>query len=237
MTASQTLDELNHFGKAHHGLASTYTAFFVCQKCGHVENNPGLLANQPCPKCNTLIAAREMLFTSGNHLLAMIFDCYNTDAASMCVLLYCCLIEQLIRQILARRCARLNIPRQISDLLLDKYRGVDQRNRLFEQLTGKALIDALNEISTDNLIETYNTLRKKRNALAHGELAGIVSITENDIRTAVDLAAESFERFAQLHDKFCSVDGPPSAVVMIDMPLTRLLSCKIHTLQPLSKHG
>jgi hypothetical protein len=209
MTASQTLDELNRFGKAHHGLASTYTAFFVCQKCGHVENQSGLLANQPCPKCNALIGTREILFTSGNHLLTMIFDCYNTDAASMCVLLYCCLIEQLVQQILARRCSRLNIPWQISDLLLDKYRGVDQRNTLFEQLTGKTLNDALNEISADSLIGIYSELRKKRNALAHGELAGIVSITPDDIRNAVDRAAESFAQFAHLHDNFCSVDGPP----------------------------
>jgi len=78
-------------------------------------------------------------------------------------MLYCCLIEQLIRQILARRCARLNIPRQISDLLLDKYRAVEiNAIGFFEQLTGKALIDALNEISTDNLIENIQYVAKKK---------------------------------------------------------------------------
>lgn len=127
----------------------------------------------------------------------------------MCVLLFCALLEQHLLNLLQSRCIRLKIEWPVMELLLDGYETVRYRLKLFERLTGVKLTDALNKQPFASVFTTYYSLNKKRNRIAHGLPGATYEITKDDIKAAVNAAADSFSCFAFLHHNYCAIDSPP----------------------------
>ncbi len=140
----------------------------------------------------------------------MTFDCYrSSNSKELTVLLFCTLIEHLLRNLIAARCRRVGVEWAIIDLLLEKYWRVDERMKLFERLTGTSIKAAVATLPGKKVFDTYADLRKKRDGLAHGLPAATFAVSGADIRMAVDETANAFPTFAYLHHVFCAVDCPP----------------------------
>jgi hypothetical protein len=180
-----------------------------CPECGHVDSHLELKINHPCQTCGTNISARQLLFSSENRLLQMIFDSRkNEESKEVCILLFCALVENHLRSLLQRRCLRVKIEPLVIDLLLEGYERVGEREKLFKRLTGIAIKNALARTSYGSVFETYEKLKSKRNNLAHGNPGASSAITNQDVEAAVSAAATSFPAFAYLHQTFCAVDSP-----------------------------
>src|ERR1043166_733835 len=208
-TASEILDEMDPRERID-SLAAAYMAFTVCPECGHVDDGVKILINHPCQPCGTKIETRQILFDGEQRFLEMIFDCYRSaNSKELSVLLFCALIEHQLRQLIISRCLRFGVPWLLIDLLLEKYWRVDERLKLFERLTGTSVKAALSDTSGKKIFEAYSNLRQKRDGLAHGLPAEPYVIKSQDIRLAVDEAANSFSAFAHLHHAYCAADSPP----------------------------
>ena len=93
-------------------------------------------------------------------------------------------------------------------LLLEGYDKVHERLKLFERLTGVKIREALAGQPVASVFTTYDSLSKKRNGIAHGLPGATYAITKDDIKVAVNGAADSFSCFAYLHHNFCAIDSP-----------------------------
>ncbi len=207
-TASQILDETD--GEDVGMLVIGCMAFTICPECGHVDEEEETLMNCPCQKCGLNVETRQILFSSEQRIVEMIFDCYrSSNSKELCVLLFCTLIEHQLRDLIVARCRRVGVGWLIIDLLLEKYWRVDERLKLFERLTGTSMKKAVDGSAGKNLFDAYSNLRKKRDGLAHGLPAASYAVSAQDIQIAVDEAANSFSTFARLHHTFCAIDSPP----------------------------
>jgi hypothetical protein len=209
MTAVQILDDREN-GEVVHSLVTACTSRTMCPECGHIDSKMETKANHPCQKCGITIARRRILFSNEHRLLEMIFECYQSDHSNeLCVLLFCALLEQHLLNLLKSRCLHLEIEWTVMQLLLDGYEKVHERFKLFERLTGIKIKEALAGLPVASVFTTYDSLSKKRNKIAHGVPGATYSITQDDIKAAVNGAADSFSCFAYLYHNFCAVDSPP----------------------------
>ena len=191
-------------------LAARCMMFTTGHECGHVDEEFQTLVNQPCMACGVNVERRMLLFSSEQHILKTIFECYRSiGSKSLCVLLFCTLIEHHLRKLLEARCRRLKVDRVITTLLLDKYWKVHDRLKLFERLTGTSIRAALGTLPGRHVFAAYDSLQKNRNKLAHGEPWAHLVIKDDAIRKAVNEAANSFPAFAHLYHRFCAADSPP----------------------------
>ena len=94
-------------------------------------------------------------------------------------------------------------------LLLEGYEKVHERLKLFERLTGIKIKKALDGQPAASVLTIYESLAVKRNGIAHGLPGATYAISKDDIKAAVNAAADSFSCFAYLHHNFCAVDSPP----------------------------
>ncbi len=208
-TACEILDSLEP-EDSFDTLVMDCMAFTICPECGHVDEEEETLIDHPCQTCARNVEVRQILFDDEERLVEMIFECYRSEKSKeACIILYCSLIENHVRNLLKGRCSRLNIQWLVTNLLLEKCERVDERLKLFERLTGIGVKEALAGHSGAEIFDAYSVLRYKRNRLAHGNPAAPHEITQSDIKAAVNGAADSFSCFAFLHHKFCSIDGPP----------------------------
>lgn len=208
-TASEILDETESRTRVS-ALVTGCMKFTMCPECGHVDQKMETRRNHPCQKCGNPTDCRRLLFSSQSRLLEMIFESYQSAKSNeMCILLFCALIEQHLLNLLKSRCIRLNIEWPVTELLLEGYDKVHERLKLFERLTGIQLREALIKLPVASVFTTYDSLHKKRNGIAHGHPGATYAITKDDIKAAVNAAADSFSCFAYLHHNFCAEDSPP----------------------------
>jgi len=208
-TAVEILDEREADGTVH-SLANACMSRTMCPECGHVDSKMEVRANHPCQKCGITVACRRILFSTEKRLLEMIFECYQSDHSNeLCVLLFCALVEQHLLNLLKSRCLRLNIQWPVMKLLLEGYEKVHERLKLFERLTGIKIKKALDGQPAASVLTIYESLAVKRNGIAHGLPGATYAISKDDIKAAVNAAADSFSCFAYLHHNFCAVDSPP----------------------------
>jgi hypothetical protein len=208
-TVVEILDEREADGTVHM-LTTTCMAYTMCPECGHVDEDMETLKNHPCQKCGITIECRRILFSTEERLLEMIFECYQSDHSNeLCVLLFCALLEQHLLNLLKSRCLRLNIQWPVMKLLIEGYEKVHERLKLFERLTGIKVRDALVGLPVASVFTIYDSLSKKRNWMAHGLPGATYAVTKDDIKAAVNAAADSFSCFAYLHHNFCAADSPP----------------------------
>jgi hypothetical protein len=208
-TMTQILDEMEP-DEDLEMLVASCMGFTLCPECGHVDGEEEDLMNHPCQKCGTIVQCRRILFSTEGRLLEMICECYKSERSNeLCVLLFCALIEQHLVNLLKSRCIRLGIDWSVMKLLLEANQNAHERLKLFEQLTGVKPREALAGQPAESVLQTYESLRKKRNWIAHGVPGAIYGISKEDIKAAVNSAADSFSCFAFLHHKYCAVDSPP----------------------------
>jgi len=218
-TTSEFLDE--HADPYFHYkvLVTRLTAITFCPPCGHVDDDITTRADHPCGTCHTICPVRRLLFSvPEDRLLSMIFDCYKReDSRSLCVLLFCAIVEQHIHYFALRRCERLQLPYFVTKLLLERHEPFDSRLRLVSRLCGKP-IETIGDSHLWEIVTTHRSLRWKRNQLAHGGRAAPYTICDDDIRAAVDQSSASFAVFADLHHRYCSVDSS----TVVDLESTEL---------------
>ncbi len=181
-----------------------------CPDCGHVDDLPEDLRNSPCKTCGRNCNTRMILFGDEQvELLQNIFECYRGKTAQLCVLLFCALTEQHLRNLIISRCRRFGVDRQVTNLLLRGHWRFDQRKRLFKQMIAQPpASDVFTVPEVKPVFDGYDSLQTKRDILAHALPGSTWKIPPEDIRLAVQLAAESFPAFALLHHRYCSVDSP-----------------------------
>jgi len=115
-------------------------------------------------------------------------------------------MELHLRMLILRRWRWLEIKwPSLKSTLREKWK-FKQRVELFESLTGVSLYELP---IAKTLFARHSALVGKRDKLAHGLTGAAWLMTNQEIRSAVELAAESFSVFAQLHHKYCSIDSPP----------------------------
>jgi len=203
------VDELDALGAGDvGGYAVSFADATLCPECGHVDDESEDLRNAPCQTCGRNCDARQILFGGEEEeILAMIFECYRSKhSRPACVLLFCSLMELHLRMLVLRRWRWLEIEwPDLGTTLKEKWK-FKQRAELFESLTGVSLFK---HPRAEKLFSRHSALVGKRDKLAHGLTGAAWLMTDQEIRSAVELAAESFSVFAQLHHKYCSIDSPP----------------------------
>jgi len=189
------------------GYAVSFAHATLCSECGHVNDEPETPKNAPCQTCGRNCDTRQILFGGEEgEILAMIFECYRSKhSRPACVLLFCSLMELHLRMLVLRRWRWLEIEwPDLGTTLKEKWK-FKQRVQLFESLTGVSLYELR---LTKKLFSQHGILTDKRHRLAHGLTGAAWLMTDKEVRLAVELAAESFSMFAQLHHKYCSIDSP-----------------------------
>ena len=142
-------------------------------------------------------------------MLQNIFECYRGKTPKLCVLLFCALTEQHLRNLIISRCRRFDVDRQVTNLLLRGHWQFEKRKSLFKQLiTLSSASDVFTLPEVKPVFDGFDSLQRKRDILAHSLPGSTWKIPPEDIRLAVELAAESFTAFALLHHRYCSVDSP-----------------------------
>jgi hypothetical protein len=207
MTILGELDELEPDSDMT-GFTASFADITLCPECGHVDDEAETQRHLPCKTCGQKCDTRQILFSGEEEeILAMIFECYRSKhSRSACVLLFCSLMELHIRVLILRRWRWLEIQwPSLKSTLKEKWK-FKQRVELFESLTGVSLYKL--SISK-TLFDRHSALVGKRDKLAHGLTGAAWLMTNQEIRSAVELAAESFSVFAKLHHKYCSIDSPP----------------------------
>ena len=189
------------------GFADSFAAVSMCPACGHVDDKMEKQKNCPCQTCGQNCDARRILFGGEEEeILAMIFECYRSKySRPACVLLFCSLMELHLRMLILGRWRWLEIESPDLGTTLKEKRKFKERVQLFESLTGVSLYELR---LTKKLFSQHGILTDKRHRLAHGLTGAAWLMTDKEVRLAVELAAESFSMFAQLHHKYCSIDSP-----------------------------
>ncbi len=197
-----------------HNLASITTAATLCPECGHVHNDGETKRRVPCRICGTICDMRRSFFgLDEQRLLEMIFESYATESSrSVCVILFCTMMELHLHAFLVNRCRRVGLDWPIIDLLLESNSRFGDRLKLFKRICGCKPEEALAGTEVTDVFSGWRSLQDKRNKVIHGPRNvardTTYTVTEQDIRLAVKLATNSFSAFAFLHNKFCSVDAP-----------------------------
>lgn len=207
MTILEELDELPPDTDLT-GFAAAFADATLCPECGHVDNEPETQRNCPCQTCGRNCDTRQILFGGEEEeILAMIFECYRSKhSRPACVLLFCALMELHLRMLVLRRWRWLGIEwPSLASALKEKWK-FKQRAELFESLTDVSLFT---HPKAEKLFSRHSRLVGKRDRLAHGLTGAAWLVTNQEIKSAVELAVESFSVFAGLHHQFCSVDSPP----------------------------
>jgi hypothetical protein len=201
-----------------HNLALITAAATLSPECGHVHNDGETKRKIPCRICGTICDMRQSFFGLDERgLLEMIFESYSTEnSRSVCVILFCTMMELHLHTFLVNRCRRAGLDWPIIDLLLESNSRLGDRLKLFEKICGCKPEDALAGTEVIDVFSAWRSLQKKRNKVIHGprnvarEI--INTVTQEDIRLAVKLATNSFSAFAFLHNRYCSVEAPPLPV-------------------------
>ncbi|MCX6900588.1 MAG: hypothetical protein NT105_18060 [Verrucomicrobia bacterium] len=213
-TFLECLDELEP-GESYSLLASMASHYAFCMECGHVDHRISR-RNDPCQTCGRPCDLRTSLFSDEGLLFQTICECYRSkDSRTLCVILFCTLMEQHLHHYLSVRCRRLGLGWNVIERLLNTAERWKDRQTLFKDVSGCSMDASLAETGMPALFKPYRELYLKRCRLVHGRLA--YDIDENHIRNAVALSANSFSAFAYLHHKFCSVDGPELGVTKMTM--------------------
>jgi len=198
-----------------HNLASITTAATLCPECGHVHNDGETRRKIPCRICGTICDIRQTFFGLDElSLLEMIFESYSTESSrSVCVILFCTMMELHLHAFLVNRCLRVGLDWTIIDLLLESNSRLGDRLKLFEKICGCRPEESLAGTEIVDVFSEWGSLQKKRNKVIHGPRNvardSIYTITQQDVRLAVKLATNSFLAFTFLHNKYCSIDAPP----------------------------
>ncbi|MDA1276057.1 MAG: hypothetical protein O2960_18730 [Verrucomicrobia bacterium] len=207
------LTELDEIGTEDDGidLVAVCSGYTFCPECGHVDDGHENRRNFPCQTCGKKCDTRQHLFAGDERaILEMIFECYRSKKSqAVCVLLFCSLMELHLRMLLIGRCRRLKMEWPFIDSTLKQMRGFDQRLNLFESLTEAKWNQSAAPKEIARVFSSYKSLAEKRHKLAHGLIGVAFAVTTQEIRLAVESAADSFSMFAYLHHKYCAVDSPP----------------------------
>jgi hypothetical protein len=189
-------------------LSAGLAAATFCPKCGHVDDEMEFRRYFPCKTCGRECGRRRILFGGEEQeFVTMIFECYRSKhSRPACLLLSCSLMELHLRMLILHRWRWLGIKwPSLTTTLKEKWR-FKQQTDLFASLTGTSLFELQ---LTKRLFSRHVALVSKRDKLAHGLTGAAWLVTREEVRSSVELAAESFKIFAQLHHKYCSVDAPP----------------------------
>lgn len=205
---STILDDLDEPELGVSEMASGFALAAYCPPCGHVDDEPNFQRDVPCQTCGRACDRRRILFGGEEEeFLTMVFECYRSKySRPACLLLACSLMESHLRMLIVHRWRWLGIKwPSLTTTLKDKWRFKQQVD-LFASLTGTSLFELQ---LTKTHFSRHAALVSKRDKLAHGLTGATWLVTKAEVRSSVELAAESFSIFAQLHHKYCSVDAPP----------------------------
>jgi hypothetical protein len=205
---STILDDLDDPDVDVSQMSSGFALAEFCPPCGHVDDERNFGRNDPCKTCGRECDRRRFLFEGEEQeFLTMVFECYRSKySRPACLLLSCSLMESHLRMLIVHRWRWLGIKwPSLTATLKDKWRFKQQVD-LFASLTGTSLFKLQ---LTKRLFSRHAALVSKRDRLAHGLTGATWLVTKEEVRSSVELAAESFTVFAQLHHKYCSIDSPP----------------------------
>lgn len=204
---STILDDLNDPDVDVGELSTSIASVTFCPRCGHVDDEMETRRCFPCKTCGCECDTRRILFDGEAHeFLTMVFECYRSKHSHpACLLLSCSLMESHLRMLIIHRWRWLGIKwPSLTVTLKEKWR-FKQQTDLFDSLTGTSLFELQ---LTRRLFSRHAALVSKRDKLAHGLTGAAWLVTKEEVRSSVELAAESFSVFAQLHHMYCSVDAP-----------------------------
>ncbi len=216
-TILEILDERDPYENLHL-LALGTIGHLRCGDCGHIHNDWDDRMHMPCPTCGVMCECREVFFANGEHcLLEAIFECYlSKGSRQVCIALFCAMLEQHLEKFLVSRCRRLDIDwKKISDLLKKNWL-VGSRLQLFEKLCGCSPQDALAGTNVSHCFSEYRKLSATRNRIVHGKPNIGYMVNDEEVRTAVKLATDSFSAFTFLHNTYCSVNAVLLSTELLD---------------------
>ena len=189
-------------------LLAQLNRYWECFNCGRVIDDPSLAkaleragmgwgAGVPCPKCGGTVSKSKFPSKKFRPLFEMMVECSQIERAILVLILAQTAFEGMLDDFLWRLLDHMNCPEDISFAITDELRTIKAKARFVKSLTGKDLGKMIKDLGFKDIVEQFETIRKKRNSFLH-TAEERKDLTQDDITGALKFACATVELYAAL---------------------------------------
>ena len=193
-------------------LLAQLDRYWECFNCGRVVDDPSLAktletagmgwgAGIACPECGG--ATSKMKFPSNRFrpLFEMMIECSQTERAILVLILAQTAFEGMLDDFLGRLLDHMNCPEDISLAITDEVRSINAKARFIKCLTGKDIRKMIRDVGFKDIVEQFETIRRKRNSFLHTAQEK-EDLTRDDITAALKFACATVDLYAVLFSEY-----------------------------------
>lgn len=176
-----------------------------CPNCNYLSLDTELLAVEAvCPHCGAHEGWHDWPAGFAWYYFLRVREAFVEDGSNeMTVLQTCVFLEALLELFLVDLIDSRGWPEEIKEVILEAFRGVGQRERLYRKLTGSKLRQDIEHlaINYEHFYGDWEEIRQARNDHMHGRRPQLsYELAE---KAFLIVALLSFEVFARLSNKYC----------------------------------
>ena len=193
-------------------LLAQLDRYWKCFECGRVIDDPSLAKTLetagmgwglgvPCPKCRSTTSKNKFPNKRFRPLFEMMVECCQTERAILVLILAQTAFEGMLDDFLVRLLDRMNCPEDIALAVTDQVRGISAKARFVKSLTGKDIEKMIGDVGFRDIVEQFETIRKKRNSFLHTAKQE-EDLTQDDITMALKFACATVDLYVILFSKY-----------------------------------
>ena len=157
--------------------------------------------NIPCPECGGKTSKSKFPGAKFRPLFEMMVECSQLERAILVLILAQTAFESMLDSFLYRLLDNMNCPGGISLAITDEARGIIAKARFVKSLTGKDIKKMIRDVGFRDILEQFETIRKKRNSFLHTAEQKEYLI-QDDITMALKFACATVDLYAALFSKY-----------------------------------
>ena len=131
----------------------------------------------------------------------MIVECSQLERAILVLILAQTAFESMLDGFLCRLLDNMNCPEDIALAVTDEVRGIRAKARFVKSLTGKDIEKMIGDVGFRDIVEQFETIRKKRNSFLHTAKQE-EDLTQDDITAALKFACATVDSYAVLFSEY-----------------------------------
>lgn len=193
-------------------LLTQLDRYWQCFACGRVIDDPNLAKtletagggwglNILCPKCGSKTSKDKFPGARFRPLFKMMVECSQLERAILVLILAQTAFESMLDGFLYRLLDNMNCPEDIALAVTDQVRGISAKARFVKSLTGKDIEKMIGGVGFRDIVEQFETIRKKRNSFLHTAKQE-EDLTQDDVTMALKFACATVDLYAALFSKY-----------------------------------
>ena len=193
-------------------LLAQLDRYWQCFGCGRIIDDKNLAKalktagmgwglNIPCPECGGKTSKSKFPGAKFRPLFEMMVECSQLERAILVLILAQTAFESMLDSFLCRLLDNMNCPGGITLAITDEVRGIIAKARFVKSLAGKDIKKMIGDVGFRDILEQFETIRKKRNSFLH-TAEQKEDLTQNDITMALKFACATVDLYAALFSKY-----------------------------------